>query len=128
MSHQPQGKIENQGSVHLLSGMDERTNGYVRVRIEIPNLKAKGRSKFFGGRKDEAKNAKIEFNPQERSVYCLICINHPPIDTPLLPTNRATHPKWMQARTERYTERCVAVQFHERNLFRLIALKASVVI
>jgi hypothetical protein len=51
--------------------LDERAkNGYVRVRVEIPNLKAKNKGllgKIGGGRKDEAKNAKIEGDFQDQS-------------------------------------------------------------
>ncbi|KAK7501187.1 hypothetical protein BaRGS_00007672 [Batillaria attramentaria] len=61
--------------LHFISiskgSLDERTkNGYVRVRVEIPNLKAKTRGflgKITGGRKDEAKNAKVEADFQERA-------------------------------------------------------------
>ncbi|PVD22795.1 hypothetical protein C0Q70_16051 [Pomacea canaliculata] len=51
-------------------GLDERKAGYVRVRVEIPDLKAKGRNfmnKIIGGRRDEASNAKVECNFEERS-------------------------------------------------------------
>ena len=60
--------------------MDERTkDGYVRIRVEIPNLKAKGQGflgKITGGRKDEAKNAKIECNFGDAS-FCLIVRGDP---------------------------------------------------
>ncbi|KAK7100183.1 uncharacterized protein [Littorina saxatilis] len=51
--------------------LDERSkDGYVRVRVEIPNIKAKSKgmlSKVIGGRKDVAKNAQIQCDLQERS-------------------------------------------------------------
>lgn len=50
--------------------LDERSkDGYVRVRVEIPNIKAKSKgmlSKVIGGRKDAAKNAQIQCDLQER--------------------------------------------------------------
>lgn len=49
--------------------MDEGTkSGYVRVRVQIPNLKARGKGllRFIGGSTDEVKNAKVICDFQER--------------------------------------------------------------
>ena len=54
----------------MSSALDERKKeGYVRIRVEIPNLKAKDQGflkKITGGRKDEAKNAKVHCDFDEK--------------------------------------------------------------
>ena len=79
-NHQQQDKKkEYQFKLYFyISALDENKKpGYVRVRVEIPNLKAKGGkgllSKITGGRRDEAKNAKIDFTAQERYSIQFTC-------------------------------------------------------
>lgn len=58
--------------------LNDRTKpGFIRVRVEIPNLKAKSRGfkKIIGGRKDQAQNASITCDFEERSFSLTVTGN-----------------------------------------------------
>ena len=57
--------------------MDEQAkDGYVRVRVEIPNLKAK-RGGFLRKRSDKAKNADVHCDFEDRYAVQLHLTTHP---------------------------------------------------
>lgn len=62
--------------VHInISVLNDRTKpGFIRVRVEIPNLKAKSRGlkKIISGRKDQAQNASVTCDFEERWIFLFL--------------------------------------------------------